>query len=482
MAYNSAPFRPSSTDPDTIPVDLNNANTDFTILSQCFVSNDPTTAKAKDSDKIDGIDLTQLARVDTIPTFTGGSGGTDGGEIHLAKPPTTTLLGDVTIDVSSSSRRVFATNSKTQSSGYQINFETFSKIHDVCLVDGSITETVSTVTESELTTVLNKYKYIALPSNTTLTINLPSGVFSLTDKLTLPQLGGNSIIINGVAPTSFTITGAGSVTGSAGNWSVPINLSNATGIAVGDYVGIDGDVAGTGSWYWIAGCWKVIAVSGNTVTVKNTARFSAVPTFTLTGGTLWKFNTVLKQTTSSVTGVILYNLHEVSLNNVAIVTDNGNGTGLQIYNCPKVSINKVGITNFGTVMIVTDGTSKVHLYGFLMSCGSAIDYGCKFWWGNSHLQGNGNYFIINGNYNIGLYILYNNCSEIKLISCANGSNGFVGYLCNAHFNNVIVKDNVSTDIYVIYQARVIIPSSSTYGTISPAVNTWGNVNSYIATY
>jgi hypothetical protein len=482
MAYNSAPFRPNATDPDTIPVDLNNANTDFTILGQCFVSNDPTTAKAKDSDKVDGIDSTQLARVDTIPKFAGGSSGSEGGGIQLAKPPTTTLLSDVTVDVNSSYRRVFANNSKSQTSGYQVNFETFSKIHDVCLVDGNVTETISTATESELNNVLNKYKYVALPSNTTLTINLPSGVFSLTNTIYLPQLGGNAIVINGVAPTSYTITGAGSVTGSAGNWSVPITVSNASGINVGDYVGIDGDINGSGSWYWIAGCWKVTAVAGNTVTVKNTARFSSVPTFTLTGGTLWKFNTVLKQTTSGGWGMSLVNLHEISLNNIAIVTDNGNGLGLQIYNCPKVIINKVGITNFGYNLEMVWGTSKLYLSGFFMCCGSTSDHSVKLWWGNCNINGNGNYLITNGSYATGFHVFYNSCSEIKLISCANGTNGFVGNMCNTTFFNVIVKDNVSTDIYVSNQARVSMPSSSTYGTISPAVNTWGNINSYIATY
>jgi hypothetical protein len=392
------------------------------------------------------------------------------------------LLGDVVIDVASSSRRVFATNSKSQTSGYQVNFENFSKIHDVCLVDGNVTETISTATESVLGTVLNKYNYVALPSNTTLTINLPSGVFSLTATLTLPQLGGNAISLNGVAPTSFTITGAGSVTGSAGNWSVPINLSNATGIAVGDYIGIDGDVAGTGSWYWVAGCWKVTAVSGNTVTVKNTARFSSVPTFTLTGGTLWKFNTVLKQTTSNSTGVSLYNLHEVSLNNIAIVTDNGNGIGLQIYNCPKVNLSKVGINNFGVNLEMEWGTSKIHLSGFFMCCGAAADHNIKLLWGNNCIHGLTNYLITNGNYSTGFIVLFNTCADIRLISCANGSNGFNGNLCNSYFTNMIAKDNVSTDIYATNQARVVTPSSSTYGTISPAVNTWGNTNSYIATY
>jgi hypothetical protein len=352
----------------------------------------------------------------------------------------------------------------------------------MCLVDGNVTETVSTATESELNNVLNKYKYVTLPSNTTLTINLPSGVFSLTATLILPQLGGNSIVLNGVAPTSYSISSSGSVTGSAGNWSVPITVSNASGINVGDYVGIDGDINGSGSWYWMAGCWKVTAVSGNTVTVKNTARFSSVPSSSLSSGTLWKFNTVLKQTTSGANDVSLYNLHEVSLNNVAIVTDNSNGTGLQIYNCPKVNINKVGITNFGRGIDISYGTSKVHLLGFLMSCGSITDYGLLFTWGQNYIQTHNAYLITNGNYTIGFHILYNYCSDIKLISCANGNSGCFCYTGGLHAYSIFTKDNVSTDIVVYNQSRFVIPSTSTYGTISPAVNTWGNGNSYIETY
>jgi hypothetical protein len=486
MAYNSAPFRPNATDPDTIPVDLNNANNDFTIIGQCFVNNDPTTAKAKDSDTVDGIDSTQLARVDTIPTFTGGRDVATGGKINLVKPLTTNLLSDIAIDSynsSNSSFRVSATNSKSQVSGCQVNFETFSKIYDIGLIDSNVTETVSTVSESALNTVLNKYKYVALPSNTILTINLPSGVFSLTVAITLPQLGGSAIIINGVAPTSYTISGAGSVTGSAGAWSVPITLSSATGINVGDYVGIDGDVTGTGSWYWIAGCWKVTAVSGNTVTVTNTARFSSVPTFTLTGGTLWKFNTVLKQTTSGATGVSLYNLHEVSLNNVAIVTDNGNGIGLQIYNCPKVNVNKVGIINFGSNLEMKLGTSKLQLDGFLMCCGATSNNGISLLGGVNFIYYSNGYVIANGNYSAGLQLMSTGGHGLYLITCANKTFGFYGYLCNAFLNVFTAKDNLSYDVYAVNQARVSIYSAlSTYGTTSPAVNTWGNTNSYIATF
>jgi hypothetical protein len=488
MAYNSAPFRPNATDPDTIPVDLNNANNNFTILGQCFVNNDPTTAKANDSDKIDGIDSTQLARVDTIPTFTGGRAASTGGKINLVKPLTTNLLSDIAIDSynsSNSSFRVSATNSQSQVSGCQVNFENFSKIYDVCLVDSNITETVSTATESALNTVLNKYKYVALPSNTTLTINLPAGVLNLTAPFTFPQLGGNTVVLNGVAPTSYNMTGVGSITGSAGNWSVPITLSNATGISVGDYVCIADNIGGSsGNYFWISGCWKVASVAGNTVTVTHTGR-SSVPAFTLTGGTLWKFNTVLKQTTSGSNGVILSNLHDISLNNVAIVTDNGNGIGLQISNCPKVNISKVGINNFNTNLDMGLGTSKVYLLGFLACCGSPSSNGINLWGGNNCIECTeivtiNAYLITSGNYSTGLYAKYFTGSGIKIISCGNGSYGFYGWMSNVFFDYAIIQNNVSIDIQAMYQSRFVLMSSNANEILSPAVNTWGNLNSYIA--
>jgi hypothetical protein len=489
MAYNSAPFRPSSTDPDTIPVDLNNANNDFTILGQCFFNNDPTTAKAKDSDKVDGIDLTQLARVDTTPTFTGGRDTATGGKINLVKPLTTNLLSDISIDSynsSNSSFRVSATNSKSQVSGCKLNFENLTTIHDICLIDSNVTKTISTATESELKNVLNEYNYIALPSGNTLTINLPAGVFNLTAALTLPQLGGNAISLIGAAPTVCNITGVGSISGSAGNWSVPLNLSSATGINVGDYIVIGGDLSGTGNLSWIAGIWKVTAISGNTVTIKNTARFSSVPTFTLTNGVVWKFNTVLNQTTSGENGVSLYNLREVLLRDILIVSNSGNGVGLFINNCSKVTLYRGGITNFGRNLELGNGTSKVIVDGgSFMCCGSTTYEGVKIWGCNNCIETNGYYLITNGNYSNGISIAYSNCSEICPLSCANGNNGFYGKMCTTPFSYVTAQNNVSTDIYVVNQARIVMPSSSAYsiyGSISPAVNTWGNVNSYIATY
>jgi hypothetical protein len=484
MAYNSAPFRPSSTDPDTIPVDLNNANNDFTILGQCFVSNDPTTAKAKDSDKIDGIDLTQLARVDTIPTFTGGRDTATGGKINLVKPLTSNLLSDVAIDSydsSNSSFRVSATNSKSQVSGCKLNFENLTTLHDVCLVDSNVTKTVSTVTESALNAVLNEYNYIALPSGTTFTINLPSGVFNLTAPLTLPQLGGNTIVINGVAPTSYSISGFGSVTGSAGNWSVPINLSSATGINVGDYIGIDyNSINASGTWQWITGCWKVTAVSGNTITVQNTARFSSVPSFTFSSGNLYKFNTVLKQTTSTANCVYLSNLREVSLNNIAIVTDSSNNSiGLKIYNCSKININNVGINNFYTNLQAKDGISTIYVLGFLMCCNATYSYGVEIDYNNNVIADNYTYFVItNGNYVTGFYTNYSKNSHLNLVSCGNGY-GVAAVMSDVYLTTVYALSNTSNDVYATYQARLTLYTAS-YGSISPTVNTYGNYNSYIA--
>lgn len=86
--------------------------------------------------------------------------------------------------------------------------------------------------------------------------------------------------------TDVTITAVGSVAGSAGAYSVPITLSSAAGVSVGDVLVIRGDncTVGTGSHEVLRGAWRITAVSGNVVTVTNTCWLSSFPTFTLASG------------------------------------------------------------------------------------------------------------------------------------------------------------------------------------------------------
>lgn len=86
--------------------------------------------------------------------------------------------------------------------------------------------------------------------------------------------------------SDVTITAVGAATGSAGAYSVPITLSSAEGVSVGDVLVIRGDncTVGTGSHEVLRGAWRVTDVSGNVVTVTNTCWMASFPDFTLTSG------------------------------------------------------------------------------------------------------------------------------------------------------------------------------------------------------
>jgi len=67
MPYTRRPFEYEGEAENQIEQDLNEANTNFEMLADCFVDNDPATQKAKDSDKVDGYHASQTPSADTIP-------------------------------------------------------------------------------------------------------------------------------------------------------------------------------------------------------------------------------------------------------------------------------------------------------------------------------------------------------------------------------------------------------------------------------
>lgn len=82
----------------------------------------PTAAPGDNDTQIASTAFVQAAVssvTNTVPTFTGGVGGNDGGEIHIAKAPDGSLAGDVVIDVFSNNIRIFQNASPWK--GYYID-------------------------------------------------------------------------------------------------------------------------------------------------------------------------------------------------------------------------------------------------------------------------------------------------------------------------------------------------------------------------
>lgn len=118
--------------------------------------------------------------------------------------------------------------------------------------------------------------------------------------------------------TDVTITAIGSVSGTTGAYSVPITLSSAEGVSVGDVLVIRGDncTVGTGSHEVLRGAWRITAVSGNVVTVTNTCWLPSFPTFTLTSGFGFVLHSVV--TFENCDGVVVMGATLGELDKVAI--------------------------------------------------------------------------------------------------------------------------------------------------------------------
>lgn len=129
----------------------------------------------------------------------------------------------------------------------------------------------------------------------TLTITMSAGVHSYTQQIVINSPDAQRIKVLGAATVATTITGQVGVSGAAKNWTVNLSVASSAGIAVGDYVTIRTDVAGTGDFYAHAGIWKVTAVDSggaNRISLLNTCHKTSFPTNTITGGTVVALKTV----------------------------------------------------------------------------------------------------------------------------------------------------------------------------------------------
>ncbi len=132
-----------------------------------------------------------------------------------------------------------------------------------------------------------------IPSDSLVQILLPAGQTTLTAATSVQHAYGARIQILGQAVVSTSASAVGTVSGSAGAWSLPLTVSSSSGISVNDWVLLRA-VSGSGSYRSYAGICKVTAVSGSTVTLLHTAKNSSWPSASLSSATL----TVLKSNLS----------------------------------------------------------------------------------------------------------------------------------------------------------------------------------------
>jgi hypothetical protein len=265
------------------------------------------------------------------------------------------------------------------------------------------------------------------------TISVDPGTFTATAAVYFAHPNGDRINVVGSAPVSTTITSFASQSGSAGNYTVILNVTSTTGMAIGDYVIVRG-TTGTGEHRAVMGVWEVTDVPSPTqLTMKNTYRKAAWPALTLTGGNVHCLKTILKFNGSDgfqIAGPAgrIYNL--------AIV---GNGTSYDgvnisqhgtfhgdhvVYFGDPAGNYAIGINGFGRYGFAnTSSAEPWFMYGAASNCGS---YG---FYNYSDARQVSTAIIASGNANIGIYATDGAwITATNSFAIGNGTSGFYANL------------------------------------------------------
>lgn len=152
---------------------------------------------------------------------------------------------------------------------------------------------VATVTPENCATIFGVLSRVQIDG--TLMLNVSSGTHTMTSPVVVSSSVLSGLSIVGADPVIVSITGQVSVSGSAGNYSVVLSVTDASKISVGDFLHTYG-VTGTGTPEVHRGGWEITAVSpeSNQITVKNTARCDSFPVNTITASESRVIKSVLR--------------------------------------------------------------------------------------------------------------------------------------------------------------------------------------------
>lgn len=139
---------------------------------------------------------------------------------------------------------------------------------------------VATVTPGNHSQLLDALSVATINGN--ISISVAAGSYTKTSPFLLEKFPSGKISMVGAEPSAVSVTGQVSVTGSAGNYSVTLQLDNAFGVQVGEALHTWG-VTGSGSAQIHRGVWEITSVDtlNNRITVKNTCQKTTFPTNTI---------------------------------------------------------------------------------------------------------------------------------------------------------------------------------------------------------
>lgn len=188
----------------------------------------------------------------------------------------------------------------------------------------------------------------------TITIQVNDGTY--TGAITLRHAQGSQIEIKGQNAYTTTITSVSSSSGSAGAYTVVLNVASVSNIAVNDYVLITGCASGTNTDD-LNGCWKVTAVGASTIDITCTSEYSSAPSGAITGN----IRTIKSIISVSGDALTLNNFQLGLLEDIVVVASGGNAIPISSSHASlAITSGKVGIGG-GTygIYIINGATSDL---------------------------------------------------------------------------------------------------------------------------
>lgn len=259
------------------------------------------------------------------------------------------------------------------------------------IIDSDITVTVDPSGPADftsITTALAALERCLIVNNAIVTLSI-SGKHTISIPITDAKLlSSPRIKLQGAYTGDKSVTSIASSSGTAGAWSVVLNLASATGVEVGDYVLIQAATGGT-SPSALIGCHKVTAVSGATVTIASKHK-TAAPSGAVTA-TARLIKTVI--VCNGCNGLDLCSGGFAGINDLVLEASGASGrAGISVdygadplyQRAGKVTIGNgalamyTGLVGFTTGVVIGAGATFIVDYGLMVSgctTGVVIDNG-----------------------------------------------------------------------------------------------------------
>lgn len=336
--------------------------------------------------------------------------------------------------------------------------------------DGSIT--TPWATPAKALSELGNYR---VQDGKTLTIQCDDGAYTFSSPISnLPK----GFLLTGKNTYTKTMSSVQSSSGSAGAWSVVINVDNVTFVTLSDYALISAASGGTNPRY-IEGIWDITAVDAvnNRITVATTHRGASAPASTV-AATVTIIKTVFSF--SGVSGVSLLPMAGGgTLSKLVLNGDNTASThGINLTGGTINLANPFGIRNFGGAGIYAY-SGEVFASG-VVAISSNGDRGV---FGRNNAGVFIDSSIVSGN---GLYGIH--ATRHGHISCDSSivsGNASYGIFSTLGGNIVAqwstLNANTTYDACATTYGYICAQTATIAGSTSPAVNTQGNEFGYIDT-